>query len=107
MDSRLVVPAFLPFDDLIASLNKAMAFISTTFTSRYPPTKNQLRTSANLKNQATIQDGRVTGLTEMAELTHQVRKRLFIATAVKRKAIWQDCVLNLKGQGIQHGLNRM
>ncbi|GKD61673.1 hypothetical protein Tco_1299182, partial [Tanacetum coccineum] len=29
----LVVPSFLPFDDPIASLNKAMAFISTSFAS--------------------------------------------------------------------------
>ncbi|GJR01026.1 hypothetical protein Tco_0524010 [Tanacetum coccineum] len=47
-------------DDPIASLNKAMAFISTTFASRYPPTNNQLRTLSNLGNQATIQDGGVT-----------------------------------------------
>ncbi|GJT81087.1 hypothetical protein Tco_1055429 [Tanacetum coccineum] len=33
MDPRLVVPPFLPSDDLIASLNKEMAFISTAFTS--------------------------------------------------------------------------
>ncbi|GJY47848.1 hypothetical protein Tco_0437804 [Tanacetum coccineum] len=56
----LVVPSFLPSDDLIASVNKEMAFISTTFTSRYPPTNNQLRTSSNLWNLETIQDGRVT-----------------------------------------------
>ncbi|GJU91870.1 hypothetical protein Tco_1304293 [Tanacetum coccineum] len=31
MDSGLAVPSFLPSDDPIASLNKAMAFISTTF----------------------------------------------------------------------------
>ncbi|GJR31420.1 hypothetical protein Tco_1107652 [Tanacetum coccineum] len=37
-----------------------MAFIRTTFTSRYLPTNNQLRTSSNPGNQATIQDGRVT-----------------------------------------------
>ncbi|GJR79474.1 hypothetical protein Tco_0150259 [Tanacetum coccineum] len=60
MDSKLVVLSFLSFDDLIASLNKALTFIITTFTSRYPPTNNQLRTSSNPRNQATIQDGRVT-----------------------------------------------
>nr|GEW88198.1 hypothetical protein [Tanacetum cinerariifolium] len=60
LDSGLVVLLFLPFDDLIASLNKAIAFISTKFASRYPPTNNQLRTSSILKNQAAIQDGRVT-----------------------------------------------
>ncbi|GKA22057.1 hypothetical protein Tco_0708019 [Tanacetum coccineum] len=37
-----------------------MAFINTVFASRYPPTNNQLRTLSNLRNQATIQDGRVT-----------------------------------------------
>ncbi|GJY94496.1 hypothetical protein Tco_0510857 [Tanacetum coccineum] len=46
--------------DPIASLNKAMAFISTTFTSRYLPTNNQFCTSSNPRNHATIQDGRVT-----------------------------------------------
>ncbi|GJS16408.1 hypothetical protein Tco_0410880 [Tanacetum coccineum] len=56
---RLVVPLFLPSNDLIVSLNKAIAFISTSFASRYPPTNNQLRTSSNLRNQATIQDGSV------------------------------------------------
>ncbi|GKB15624.1 hypothetical protein Tco_0849547 [Tanacetum coccineum] len=59
MDSRLVVLSFLPFDDPIASLNKAIAFINTIFTSQYPPTNNQLRTSSNPHNQATIRDGRV------------------------------------------------
>ncbi|GKB81181.1 retrovirus-related pol polyprotein from transposon TNT 1-94 [Tanacetum coccineum] len=57
LDSGLAVPSFLPTNDLIASLNKAMAFISKTFSSGYLPTNNQLRTSSNLRNQATIQDG--------------------------------------------------
>ncbi|GKF34152.1 integrase, catalytic region, zinc finger, CCHC-type containing protein [Tanacetum coccineum] len=60
LDSGLVVPSFNPSDDPIASLNKAMAFLSTTFASRFPQTNNQLRTSSNPRNQATIQDGRVT-----------------------------------------------
>ncbi|GJX18595.1 hypothetical protein Tco_0221272 [Tanacetum coccineum] len=88
--NTLIVPSFLPIDDPIASLNKAMDFISTAFTSRYPPTNNQLKTSSNLRNQETIQDGRVT-----------VRQRLFATTTVKRKATWQDSVPNLKGLGSQ------
>ncbi|GKC69499.1 hypothetical protein Tco_1115382 [Tanacetum coccineum] len=60
-DSGLAVPSFLPGNDPIASLNKAMAFISTSISSCYPTTKNQLRTSSNLRNQATIQDGRGEG----------------------------------------------
>ncbi|GKD32108.1 hypothetical protein Tco_1242886 [Tanacetum coccineum] len=43
LDSGLVVPTFLPIDDPIACLNKAMAFMSTAFPSRF-----------------TIQDGRLT-----------------------------------------------
>ncbi|GJX88724.1 hypothetical protein Tco_0340738 [Tanacetum coccineum] len=58
--SRLLVSSFLPTDNLIASLNKAMMFLSTSFNSRLPPTNNQLKTSCNLRTQATIQDGRVT-----------------------------------------------
>ncbi|GKF05308.1 hypothetical protein Tco_0035976, partial [Tanacetum coccineum] len=40
--------------------NKAMAFLSAVFTSFYPSTNNQLRSSSNLRNQTTVQDGRVT-----------------------------------------------
>nr|GEV07619.1 hypothetical protein [Tanacetum cinerariifolium] len=47
-------------EDLIACLNKAMSFLTTLASSRFPSTNNQLRTSSNLINQATIQDRRVT-----------------------------------------------
>nr|GEW05070.1 hypothetical protein [Tanacetum cinerariifolium] len=47
-------------DDPIACLNKAMAFLAAVASSRFPSTNNQLRTSSNTRNQATIQDGRVT-----------------------------------------------
>ncbi|GJX72545.1 hypothetical protein Tco_0309716 [Tanacetum coccineum] len=47
-------------DDLIACLNKAMAFMSTIMASCFPSTNNQLRTSFNPRSQATIQNGRVT-----------------------------------------------
>ncbi|GKD34900.1 hypothetical protein Tco_1250409 [Tanacetum coccineum] len=60
MDSGLVLPSFLPSNDPITSLNKAMDFISTAFTSQYPLMNNQLRTSSNPRNQTTIQNGRVT-----------------------------------------------
>ncbi|GJV30695.1 retrovirus-related pol polyprotein from transposon TNT 1-94 [Tanacetum coccineum] len=60
LDSRLAVPSFLPSDDPIACLNKAMEFMSTVMASRFPSKNNQLRTSSNLRIQATIQDGRVT-----------------------------------------------
>ncbi|GJV94792.1 retrovirus-related pol polyprotein from transposon TNT 1-94, partial [Tanacetum coccineum] len=54
------VPVFSPGDDPIACLNKAMAFLTVVASSRFPSTNNQLRTFSNPRNQATIQDGRVT-----------------------------------------------
>ncbi|GJZ72743.1 putative ribonuclease H-like domain-containing protein [Tanacetum coccineum] len=60
VDSGFAVLVFSPGDDLIACLNKAMAFLTAVASSRFPTTNNQLRTSSNPRNQATIQDGRVT-----------------------------------------------
>ncbi|GKE73660.1 hypothetical protein Tco_1535701, partial [Tanacetum coccineum] len=53
------VPVFSPGDDPIACLNKAMAFLTVIASLRFPSTNNQLRTSSNPSNHATIQDGRV------------------------------------------------
>nr|GEU62256.1 Gag-Pol polyprotein [Tanacetum cinerariifolium] len=46
--------------DPIDCLNKAIAFLADATSLRFPSTNNQLRTSANTRNQATIQDDRVT-----------------------------------------------
>ncbi|GKA61611.1 retrovirus-related pol polyprotein from transposon TNT 1-94 [Tanacetum coccineum] len=59
VDSGFVVVVFSLGDDPIACLNKAMAFLTTIASLRFPSTNNQLRTSSNPRNQATIQDGRV------------------------------------------------
>ncbi|GKC62265.1 retrovirus-related pol polyprotein from transposon TNT 1-94, partial [Tanacetum coccineum] len=57
--SCFAIPMFSPGDDPIACLNKAMDFLTTVASSRFPSTNNQLRTSSNPRNQATIQDDRV------------------------------------------------
>ncbi|GJV54980.1 retrovirus-related pol polyprotein from transposon TNT 1-94 [Tanacetum coccineum] len=59
-DTGFAALVFSPRDDQIACLNKAMAFLTAVASSRFPSTNNQLRTSSNPRNQATIQDGRVT-----------------------------------------------
>ncbi|GJZ08624.1 hypothetical protein Tco_0542907 [Tanacetum coccineum] len=56
---RYLDPLALQGEDLIECINKAMAFLSA-MASRFPPSNNQLRTTSNPRNQATIQDGRVT-----------------------------------------------
>nr|GEU35439.1 integrase, catalytic region, zinc finger, CCHC-type, peptidase aspartic, catalytic [Tanacetum cinerariifolium] len=58
--SSLAVLIFSLGDDLIACLNKAMTFLTAVASSRFPSANNQLKTSFNSRNQATIQDGRVT-----------------------------------------------
>nr|GEW81728.1 hypothetical protein [Tanacetum cinerariifolium] len=60
LDLELLIPSFNPSNDLISNLNKQMEFVTTVFAPRFPQTNNQLITSSNPKNQATIQDGRVT-----------------------------------------------
>nr|GEY43984.1 retrovirus-related Pol polyprotein from transposon TNT 1-94 [Tanacetum cinerariifolium] len=56
----LVVPVFQKGDDPIDAINHMMSFLTSVVTSRYPATNNQLRTSSNPRQQATINDGRVT-----------------------------------------------
>ncbi|GJS88888.1 retrovirus-related pol polyprotein from transposon TNT 1-94 [Tanacetum coccineum] len=59
-DSNLVVPVFQKGDDPIDAINHMMSFLTAVVTSRYPTTNNQLRTSSNPRQQATIYDGKVT-----------------------------------------------
>ncbi|GJV78254.1 hypothetical protein Tco_1509838 [Tanacetum coccineum] len=59
-DSGLIVPVFQKGDDPIDAINHMMSFLTAVVTSRYPTTNNQLRNSSNPRQQATINDGRVT-----------------------------------------------
>nr|GEX83803.1 hypothetical protein [Tanacetum cinerariifolium] len=56
----LVVPVFQKGDDPIDAINHMFSFLTAVITSRYPPTNNQLRNSSNPRQQATINNGRVT-----------------------------------------------
>ncbi|GJS01597.1 retrovirus-related pol polyprotein from transposon TNT 1-94 [Tanacetum coccineum] len=60
LDSGLTVLVFKQGDDPIDAINHMMSFLSVVVTSRYPTTNNQLRNSSNPRQQATINDGRVT-----------------------------------------------
>nr|GEU39832.1 putative reverse transcriptase domain-containing protein [Tanacetum cinerariifolium] len=59
-NTGLVVPVFQIGDDLIDAINHMMSFLTAVVTSRYPPRNNQLRTLSNPRQQATINNGRVT-----------------------------------------------
>ncbi|GKA50954.1 hypothetical protein Tco_0744150 [Tanacetum coccineum] len=90
LDSGLAVPTFLPYDDLIACMNKAIAFLSAVFSPCYPSTNKQLESSSNPRNQATIQDGRVT--------VQQVQGR--------QEICWFS-VLSQREEGMHHGLRKI
>nr|GEV91228.1 hypothetical protein [Tanacetum cinerariifolium] len=46
-------------DDLIENLTSTLALLTQSYITFLPQTNNQLRTSSNPRNQATVQDGRV------------------------------------------------
>nr|GEV32632.1 integrase, catalytic region, zinc finger, CCHC-type, peptidase aspartic, catalytic [Tanacetum cinerariifolium] len=60
IDSGLTVLVFKKGDDPINAINHMMSFLSAIVTSRFLTIKNQLRNSSNTRQQATINDGRVT-----------------------------------------------
>ncbi|GJU53914.1 hypothetical protein Tco_1227628 [Tanacetum coccineum] len=76
VDSGFVVPVFSLGDDPIACLNKSMAFLTAVASSRFPSTNNQLRTSSNPRNQATIQDGRVIKSLRHCPIQEYVKKSI-------------------------------
>ncbi|GJS25785.1 retrovirus-related pol polyprotein from transposon TNT 1-94 [Tanacetum coccineum] len=93
LDSGLVVPVFNKGDDPIDAINKIMSFLSIVVTSRFPSMNNQLRNSLNPRQQAMIQDGRVT----VQQL--QERHNSFGAGSSETKSTGQRVVKCLNCQG--------
>nr|GEY39671.1 replication protein A 70 kDa DNA-binding subunit B [Tanacetum cinerariifolium] len=56
-ETGLVVSVFQKGDDPIDAINHMMSFLTSVVTSRYPTTNNQLRTSSNPRQQATMMEG--------------------------------------------------
>nr|GEX45398.1 hypothetical protein [Tanacetum cinerariifolium] len=55
----LMYNGFSPTDNLIENLTNTLALLTQSYKTYLPQTNNQLRTSSNTRNQATVQDGRV------------------------------------------------
>ncbi|GJR72858.1 hypothetical protein Tco_0085223, partial [Tanacetum coccineum] len=86
MRERYPDPLALQGEDPIDYINKAMAFLSVV-TSRFPSSNNQLRTSSNPRNQATIQDkliGRAHG--ETVYSTKEAKKFCVVQREVDKSA---------------------
>ncbi|GJZ47357.1 hypothetical protein Tco_0601189 [Tanacetum coccineum] len=92
MDSGLAIPVFNQGDDPIACLNKEMAFLTAVASSMFPSTNNQLRTSSNPRNQATIQDDKGNNAGGKA--------RVVCVIIVKVKVTWLGNALSQRGLGI-------
>ncbi|GJW03994.1 hypothetical protein Tco_1562850 [Tanacetum coccineum] len=60
-------------DEILDNLTKQMALLAQSFRATLPQTNNQLRTSSNTQNQATIQDGGY--CSECSRATNQIRAK--------------------------------
>ncbi|GKB15719.1 hypothetical protein Tco_0849642 [Tanacetum coccineum] len=58
-DNTHLDSSFTPTDDLIENLTKTVTLLAQSYKTHLPQTNNQLRTSFNARNQATVQNGRV------------------------------------------------
>nr|GFA54159.1 hypothetical protein [Tanacetum cinerariifolium] len=58
LNTGLVVPVFQKGNDPIDAINHMMSFLTLVVSSRYPSTNNQLRTSSNPRQQATVNNGK-------------------------------------------------
>ncbi|GJW21367.1 hypothetical protein Tco_0031989 [Tanacetum coccineum] len=121
-DSGLIVPVFQKGDDPIDAINHMMSFLTAVVTSRYPTTNNQLRTSSNPRQQATIYDGKVTvqpvqgrqttyaaGTTRKytpgASGSNTGKQRTVICYNAKGRVIFPSSVLCQEGNGMKSGSN--
>ncbi|GKC44083.1 retrovirus-related pol polyprotein from transposon TNT 1-94 [Tanacetum coccineum] len=106
LDSGLAVSMFQQGEDPIECINKEMAFLSA-IASRFPPSNNQLRTSSNPRNKATIQDGKVT-IQQVQGRQHQSyagignkgiattsKGNIVIGLSRLMKGIWRDSIDDL------------
>ncbi|GJS50463.1 retrovirus-related pol polyprotein from transposon TNT 1-94 [Tanacetum coccineum] len=58
-DNTQLVSGLSPSDNLIENLTNTLALLTQSYKTYLPQTNNQLRTSSNPRNQATVHDGRV------------------------------------------------
>ncbi|GJR95592.1 hypothetical protein Tco_0267766 [Tanacetum coccineum] len=58
-DNTQLDSGLFPMDNLIDNLTNTLALLTQSYKTYLPQTNNQLRTSSNTRNQATVQGGRV------------------------------------------------
>nr|GEW08220.1 hypothetical protein [Tanacetum cinerariifolium] len=96
-EDGLVVPVFQKGDDPIDAINHMMSFLTSVIASRYPATNNQLRTSSNPRQQATINNGRVT--------IQPIQGRQNFVSAEKESVSKTEAARSFSGSYPKRGLN--
>nr|GEU61934.1 hypothetical protein [Tanacetum cinerariifolium] len=103
MNERNSNPLALKGDDPIDAINHMISFLTAVVTSRYPPTNNQLRNSSNPRQQATINNERVTVQPIQGRHTSLVActSRTYTSGASENNSRKQRTVVcyNCKGEG--------
>nr|GEU66413.1 hypothetical protein [Tanacetum cinerariifolium] len=103
LDSGLTVPVFKQGDDHIDAINHMMSFLSAVVTSYFPTTNNQLRNSSNPRQQATINNRRVTlQPIQGRQISFAMgTSRIYTPTATGSNSSKQTTVIcyNCKGEG--------
>nr|GFD41087.1 hypothetical protein [Tanacetum cinerariifolium] len=95
-EAGLVVPVFQNRDDPIDAINHMMSFLTSVVASLYPAANNQLRTSSNPRQQATINNGR-------DEEEHRVNKGLSYVITAKAKVTCPSSAQNQGGSVMPSG----
>nr|GEW49856.1 hypothetical protein [Tanacetum cinerariifolium] len=104
IDSGLAVPVFKQGDDPIDAINKVMSFLSIVITSRCPSTNDQLRSSSNLRQQATIHDRRCPNLKRKRDATWFKDKVLLVEAQGKGKVLNEEDLEFLENPSVAEGL---
>nr|GFC78720.1 hypothetical protein [Tanacetum cinerariifolium] len=88
-------------DDPIDAINHMMSFLTSVFASRYPASKNQLRTSSNPRQQATINNGRCTKPRRKRDAEWFKDKVLLVQAQTNGQVLQEDELEFLAALGIQ------
>ncbi|GJT23292.1 hypothetical protein Tco_0893229 [Tanacetum coccineum] len=79
-----------PMDNLIENLTNTLALLTQSYKTYLPQTNNQLRTSSNPRNQATVKQGRISAITTMENGVALDEERLLFLAGGQDNAVDED-----------------
>ncbi|GKF20270.1 hypothetical protein Tco_0068908, partial [Tanacetum coccineum] len=89
-----------PTDNLIKNLTNTLALLTQSYKTYLPQTNNQLKTSSNTRNHATVQEGKLVTRELKTELGTQIqvkKGRLSVTTATNGVALDEEQLLFIAG----------